>query len=96
LRTATTSDAGRFSRELHDDAELSIQTNPVAFWREKDHSRMSGGCDVLSEVLTERLGHLPPEEGGPEDRIDQDVDPRVQDLWIQGDTGALTTRRTSG
>jgi hypothetical protein len=43
----------------------------------------------LSGILTERLGDLPREETADEDRIDQDVDPRVKDLWIQGDTGAL-------
>jgi hypothetical protein len=80
--------------KLHDELEALGTDELVGLWHEKDRSKMSGlALDVLSEILTARLGELPPDaddtEGLPGDQIDEDVDPRIQDLWIQGDTAAL-------
>jgi hypothetical protein len=76
--------------KLRADLEALATDELVALWHEKDHSTMTvPALDALSKILTERLGKLPPENGGAEDRVDQDVDPRVQDLWIRGDTGPL-------
>jgi hypothetical protein len=86
--SGSTLDAPR--EKLYRDLESLDTDELVALWHEKDHSRMTGlALEVLSEILTKRLGKLPPENGDAEDRIDQDVDPRVKDLWIKGDTGAL-------
>jgi hypothetical protein len=95
-RTAATIGSGRVPprEKLYKDLDSRGTDELVALWHEKNASTMSEvPLDVLSEILTERLGELPPEKGDAEgprgDRIDEDVDPRIQRLWVQGDSDGL-------
>ena len=77
-------------QQLHNDLQALNTDELVALWHDRERSRMpDGAVNVLSDILRERLGSLPKEGEDLEDQIDPDVDPKVQDLWIQGDTRAL-------
>jgi hypothetical protein len=68
----------------------------IAIWHENDSSQASEqALQVLEEVLTERLGHLPDgdevggTEGRDEDEIDEQTAAEVKSPWMGGDIEGL-------
>ena len=80
--------------QLHEDLKKRKTDELVAIWHEHDRSQWSDQAfDVMEAILIERLGQLPRTEGkdaaGHSQDVDEDVDPRILELWRQGDSDSL-------
>ena len=81
--------------QLHADLDARDTDELVAMWHEHDRSEWSERAfEAMESILTERLGKLPvreaDEDDGGSEAIDENADPRIQELWLDGDIEGLT------
>ena len=91
--TETQSSARAAQREeVYEDLNAAKTDELVAIWHENNHAEWTDlELEVIEAILTERLGKLPRRRMGVDEsqEIDDEVDPRIQQLWKQGDIDRL-------
>lgn len=80
---------------VHEDLNAATTDELVAIWHENDRKQWSAlELDVIREILVERLGKPPRRDAQEAARDEQDVDegvnPRIRELWLQGDVDGLS------
>jgi hypothetical protein len=83
--------------QIYHELRLRETLDLVALWQAHDRSQWSDAAfDVMQQLLKERLGRLParePEpvkaEGADPGEIDENADPEIKQLWVDGDTQSL-------
>lgn len=80
--------------QLYDELNARDTDELVAIWHQNDRTHWSEmAFEVLADLLNERLGRLPPRDdeslAHQREDVDENVDPRVRELWIRGDVDAL-------
>ena len=77
---------------MYEDLNAATTDELVAIWHENNRAEWTDmEFEVLEGILTERLGKLPRrgKDQDEEQEIDDQVDPKIQQLWMQGDVDAL-------
>ncbi len=72
---------------VYEDLNAATTDELVAIWHEHNQAEWTHmEFEVLEGILTERLGKLPRrgKDQGEEQEIDDQVDPRIQQLWREG------------
>jgi hypothetical protein len=80
--------------QLYRDLNARDTDELVAIWHENDRSQWSDlAFEIMEAILIERLGKLPLGDdavmGRRREEIDENSDPKIQELWMRGDVDAL-------
>ena len=88
---------GARREQLYGDLNRRDTDELVAIGHENDRSQWSDlAFEVIEGIIMERLGKLPRRDDAAGGRglqdIDENADPRIKDLWMQGDVEGLSRR----
>jgi hypothetical protein len=90
------SDSARSREQLYEELNQRDTDELVAMWHEYARAREADPAfEVMEAILIHRLGRLPRGNASDGSRsredIDENADPGIQHLWMEGDTDALAS-----